>query len=280
MRAGFIGAGKVGFSLGRYLADGGITVTGYYSRNSVSAKEAAHFTGTDHYEDLVSITEDSDTLFITVPDGAIADVWQQLRDLPIKDKNICHCSGSISSTVFFDAEDKGAYACSVHPIYAVSDRYVSWKGLSDAVFSVEGSPQCRDMMKNMLESLGNEAVVIDGSRKALYHCAAVMVSNHMAALADTGIKMLEECGFSRETASRALAPLMTGNAQAIASQGPEKALTGPVERGDCVTVRKHLGVLEGQTKELYRLLSDILVDIAERKHPDRNYEEMKKELQK
>ena len=116
MRAGFIGAGKVGFSLGRYLAEGGVTVTGYYSRNSRSAREAAEFTGTDHYEDLGAITADSDTLFITVPDGAIAGVWDRLRDMPIKDKNICHCSGSISSTVFFDAEDKGACAYSVHPL--------------------------------------------------------------------------------------------------------------------------------------------------------------------
>lgn len=123
-------------------------------------------------------------------------------------------------------------------------------------------------------------VKIDGSRKALYHCAAVMVSNHMAALADIGCHMLEECGFSRETAGKALAPLIKGNAEAIASKGLEAALTGPVERNDCETVRKHLGVLEGDIRELYRIMSDELVMIAERKHPDRNYEELKKELRK
>ena len=30
MKAGFIGAGKVGFSLGKYLAENGIQVTGFY----------------------------------------------------------------------------------------------------------------------------------------------------------------------------------------------------------------------------------------------------------
>lgn len=280
MRAGFIGAGKVGFSLGRYLAEGGVTVTGYYSRSRTSAAEAAEFTGTDRYDDLADITEDSDTLFITVPDGVIADVWDELRDLPIKNKNICHCSGSISSAVFFDAEEKGAYAYSVHPIYAVSDRYHSYEKLGNAVFSVEGSRKNFDVISGILESLGNDVVKIDGSRKALYHCAAVMVSNHMAALADIGCHMLEECGFSRETAGKALAPLIKGNAEAIASKGLEAALTGPVERNDCETVRKHLGVLEGDIRELYRIMSDELVMIAERKHPDRNYEELKKELRK
>lgn len=280
MRAGFIGAGKVGFSLGRYLAEGGVTVTGYYSRNSRSAREAAEFTGTDHYEDLDAITADSDTLFITVPDGAIAGVWDQLRDLPIKDKNICHCSGSISSTVFFDAEDKGACAYSVHPLYAVSDRYHSYKKLGNAVFSVEGSEKNLDVVRKVFEGMGNDVEVIDGDRKSLYHCAAVMVSNHMAALADIGSRMLEQCGFSHEAAGKALAPLISGNADAIAARGVEDALTGPVERGDCETVKKHLGVLEGDIRELYRILSENLVTIAERKHPDRDYEELKKELQK
>ncbi|MGN1313669.1 MAG: hypothetical protein ACI4VG_01490 [Lachnospiraceae bacterium] len=33
MRIGFIGAGKVGFSLGRYFGENDVCVSGYYSRN-------------------------------------------------------------------------------------------------------------------------------------------------------------------------------------------------------------------------------------------------------
>lgn len=33
MKIGFIGAGKVGFSLGMFFVQGGISVTGYYSRH-------------------------------------------------------------------------------------------------------------------------------------------------------------------------------------------------------------------------------------------------------
>ena len=49
MKIGFIGAGKVGFTLGRYFSMDGIDVTGYYSRTSRSAMEAAEFTGTRFY---------------------------------------------------------------------------------------------------------------------------------------------------------------------------------------------------------------------------------------
>ena len=152
MRAGFIGAGKVGFTLGKYLAMHGIEISGYYSRTPASAKEAAEFTQSRYYTSIEEITKDSDTLFLTVPDGTISEIWDDMRNLPIKNKNICHCSGSISSTVFFDAEDKGACAYSVHPLYAVSDRYHSYKKLRNAVFSVEGSEKNLDVERFLKKS--------------------------------------------------------------------------------------------------------------------------------
>ena len=75
MRAGFIGAGKVGFTLGKYLAMHGIEISGYYSRTPVSAKEAAEFTQSRYYTSIEEITKDSDTLFLTVPDGAKIKIY-------------------------------------------------------------------------------------------------------------------------------------------------------------------------------------------------------------
>ena len=49
------------------------------------------------------------------------------------------------------------------------------------------------------------------------------------------------------------------------------ALTGPVERNDVGTVARHLAVLEGDDRELYRLLSLRLVEVARQKHPDRDF---------
>ena len=59
-----------------------------------------------------------------------------------------------------------------------------------------------------------------------------------------------------------------------------QALTGPVERGDAETVRKHLSVLgDGPEGELYRAASEVLVSIAERKNPDRDYGEIRRILE-
>ena len=136
MKIGFIGAGKVGFSLGKYLQNNSnqnnVEIVGYFSKSLKSAKSAADFTNTKLYTNLEYILKDSDTLFLTVPDGSISQIWDYMRNLDIRNKNICHCSGSISSTAFFDAQNKGAYAYSIHPLCAINDRYEAYKNLANA----------------------------------------------------------------------------------------------------------------------------------------------------
>ena len=75
--------------------------------------------------------------------------------------------------------------------------------------------------------LGNTVVPIDQEAKALYHCAAVMASNHMIALADAAAEMLSSCGFDQESAVKALTPLMRGNISAIIASGPAGCPDGP-----------------------------------------------------
>ena len=62
MKVGFIGAGKVGFSLGKYLADNNQHIVGYYSEFVEDAKEASRFTGSDCYTDAELLVKDSEIL--------------------------------------------------------------------------------------------------------------------------------------------------------------------------------------------------------------------------
>ena len=270
VKIGFIGAGKVGFSLGRYFRENGLDVIGYFSRSQESAQQAADFTAGRAFDSIEQILSSSDTLFITVPDGAIVDVWECVKDLDVRNKNICHCSGSMPSTAFFDAQNKGAYVYSVHPLYAVNDKYSSWKNLHQAYFCIEGSAGHMDEIKALFARAGNTVITMDTGKKALYHAAAVTASNLSTALLQTSADMLVQCGFDEAQAKEALLPLFLGNAGNIARCGIEDALTGPVERNDVSTVQRHLAAFE-QLKApswemLYRILSLRLTAVAERKH--------------
>lgn len=280
MQIGIIGAGRVGCSIGKYLMEGNVPVTGYYSRTVGSADEAARFTGTVRFNSISEIVKANDTLFITTPDDGIADVWDCIAGLSVKNKIICHFSGSLSSVVFSGIESTGASGCSIHPMLAFSNKFSSYKQLNNVLFTIEGMDSAVSAIKNLFETMGNKVFEMKTDEKARYHAAASIVSNHMIALYQMGIDNLMECGFSEKDAQLLVMPLVRGNVNAFLENGPEAALTGPVERNDVSTVANHLKVLSGDDKEVYRCLAKRLVKIAEGKNSDRDYSVMERVLEK
>lgn len=286
MNIGFIGAGKVGCTLGKYFStDPETKIIGYYSRSSRSAEEAARFTDSKSHLDMKELIDACDTIFLTVPDGSIRDTWEKVKGYDIREKMICHCSGSMSCYDAFDGiEETGAFGYSAHPLFAVSDKYNAYRELTGVFFTLEEahakgssapSPGLA-ALQGLFERLGNPTGIIGGKDKTTYHCAAAMASNLVCGLIDQSIVLMKRCGFIEETAVKALAPILTGNMKHIANEGPTASLTGPIERNDIETVRKHLDCLEdGDEKELYRLLSSRLIKMAENRHPDRDHDEMR-----
>ena len=280
MKIGFIGAGKVGFSLGMFFVQGGISVTGYYSRHPGSAREAAQMTGTKQYESLEALVRASDALFLTVSDGAISSVFQQLREFDLAGKQICHCSGAMTAREAFPGvEHTGADHYSIHPLFPISDKYAAWRELPGAFFCLEGHGSHLTWWADTLGTLGATVRVIPSQGKVTYHAACAMASNLVCALVKESVDLLAGCGFSQEEALTALAPLMKANLDHLVQDGPQKALTGPVERGDTTTVAKHLACLpQGDGQQLYRVASRRLIRLAEEKHPDVDYRPMKELL--
>lgn len=268
LKIAFIGAGKVGCSLGKHLSLHGLDVVGYYSRSPVSSREAAAFT-TSRVLSLPRLLTAAELVFITVPDGQIAvaaeEIARQARDenIDISGKIFCHCSGSFSAEVLTVLSAMGAYTCSLHPMLAFADKFTSYEKLKEAFFSLEGDLEIRDTVQGIISTCGNTTTIIDGEKKAEYHLAAVIASNFVLALINQSMELLADCGFSPEDSGKALAPLIQNNINTVLSRGPRESLTGPVERADIKTIEKHLAVLQGNRRKLYALLSRELVTLAE-----------------
>lgn len=279
MNIGIIGAGKVGVSVGRYLKDNNIQISGFYDINSDNAAFAAQFTQTDCFSDLEELAKVSDTLFITTTDNIIGSVWDCIKnnmsvDCKANNKIVCHFSGALSSDVFTDSQSTGASVCSIHPMLAFSDKLTSYRIPANTFFAVEGDETAVSAMKSLFESLGNTVCRIDKSKKTLYHTAASVLSNELVALLDMGYSLLEQCGFSRDEAVKATQNLVSGNVKSVLENGCVNALTGPVERNDLQTVKKHIDSLQGEDRQIYILLAKRLVKLAKAKNEDRDYGEM------
>ena len=275
MNIGIIGAGKVGVSVGRYLKDNNIQISGFYDIDSDNAAFAAQFTQTDCFSDLEELVKVSDTLFITTPDNVIGSVWDCIKNnMSVQNKIVCHFSGALSSDVFTDSQSTGASVCSIHPMLAFSDKLTSYRIPANTFFALEGDETAVSALKSLFENLGNTVCRIDKSEKSLYHTAASVLSNELVALLDMGYSLLEQCGFSRDEAVRATQNLVLGNVKSVLENGCVNALTGPVERNDLQTVKKHVESLKGEDRQIYILLAKHLVNLAKAKNEDRDYSEL------
>ncbi len=276
MKIGFYGAGRVGCTLGRYMKEHGLEVTGYYNRTPERAREAAELTDTFVYETVESLIRENDALFLTVSDQAIPQVVEELKSAgSLKGKLLCHTSGALSSGVFAGT---GAYGYSIHPLYAISNRITAYETLSNAFFTVEGDPEYLDFWVGLLSDAGLRTRPITAENKVRYHASAVIVSNLVCGLYQTAVDELSKCGFSQEEAADALAGLFLDNAAGVAEKGPKLQLTGPVDRGDYSTVKGHMEVLEGQDLQIYRLLSAQILEIAKKKNPEKDYTKLEELL--
>ena len=275
MKIGIIGAGRMGFTLGKHFVLGGLSVEGFYSRNPESARAAADFTNTNCFETMQALAEACDTIFLTVPDGQIEPVAKALDKYAdtLEGKRIIHTSGALSSRVFSGMKSR-IYGYSIHPIYATNDKYSSYKEFRNCFITIEGDEAYAQDFVRMFETLGHGCRIISAEDKSRYHAACVMASNLVIGLYKLAADNLSQCGFTPDEAEQALKPLFQNNAENLMAYGMRDALTGPVARGDVETVKKHLSVLQGSSLDAYKALTRALIELTEQK-PDRYFEKDK-----
>ncbi len=144
-------------------------------------------------------------------------------------------------------------------------------------------------MQELFCLLPNQIVEIPTAEKAKYHAATSIASNFVVGMVSMAVGLLEEAGIPEQSAYAMLKPLVENNVASIfakagpgekACQGCAQALTGPIERGDFGTVRKHLESLKDPKWEnAYRAVGRLVAELAEQKCPERDYWEMKNLLE-
>ena len=199
MKIGLIGAGRMGFTLGRHLSDFAkshaemLCVEGFYSRNPESAREAARFTGTKYYEDMETLVQACDTIFLTVPDGQIANVAEEIAasSVCLDGKTMIHTSGALSSRIFSGMGSRVS-GYSIHPIYAVNSKTDSYIHFQDCYMTIEGEGTKTQELICLFEKMGHTIRQISADQKAKYHASAVFASNLVIGLYKMGTTILSE----------------------------------------------------------------------------------------
>ena len=159
-------------------------------------------------------------ILLCVPDSQIATVSAAIP----QDRIVGHCSGALPLNVI---EPHDGF--SLHPLITVTSATTSFAGVSCAVRA--NSERTEAVCKHIAETLGMRPFIVSDDMRPLYHAAASLTSGYLIVVADLAARVMARAGVPREH----LFPLIRAAIDNWTNSGLA-ALTGPIARGDEVTV--------------------------------------------
>ena len=261
---GFIGAGVTGTALASQLYIRGYNIAAVNSRNITSSECLAKLVPNCRIcrtaQDVADIAQ---AVFITTPDDIIADIAANLDWH--SGQTVIHCSGVHSIDVLEPAKTCGANICCLHPLQTFASLEQAINNISGSTFALEGDEEAVTLATEMATALNGNIIRLKAGDKALYHAAAVILSNYSVTLMKMAADLWSSFGIGGEDAVKALLPLLKGTVNNIERIGIPDCLTGPIARGDIGTVQKHLDILRKEhpsVSNVYRMLGLKTIPLA------------------
>lgn len=191
-----------------------------------------------------------DIVVLAVPDATIAAVADAVPAGPI----VGHCSGATGLEVLGDRS-----AFSLHPLMTVPANAPAGV-LHGAGAAIEATdPDALSVVRSLAGAAGLSPVAIAAADRAAYHAAASIAANFLITLEAAAERVGASAGLTREQ----LVPLVRAAVDNWATLGPARALTGPVARGDVVTVARQRAALAQRTPDLLELFDALTAATAQ-----------------
>jgi len=146
---------------------------------------------------------------------------------------------------------------SFHPCQAFASVDQAIENLPGSTFSIEAQHPLLDILKEMASTIGCDWIALKPGDKALYHAAAVFVSNYSVALLKVATDLFQHFDVSPAQATKVLMPLIQGNINNMRNLGLPNCLTGPIARGDVGTIRRHINALQEKEPSLLKLYAEL-----------------------
>jgi predicted short-subunit dehydrogenase-like oxidoreductase (DUF2520 family) len=186
----------------------------------------------------------ADAALLCVPDSEIANAASLIAPGVL----VGHCSGATPLDALGPRE-----AFSLHPLMTVTEHGADFARAGAAIAG--STARALGLARGLAQELRLTVVEIDDEDRVAYHAAASIASNFLVTLEAAAERLAATAGIDRER----LAPLVRATVENWAALGAERALTGPVARGDEATVAAQRAAVAERAIELLPLF-DALVD--------------------
>lgn len=260
LAVGVVSAGRVGAVLGASLAAAGHRVVATSGVSRASAQRAAALLPGVPLEAPDEVVTRADLALLAVPDDALAGLVRGLAAAGAfrPGQIVVHTSGAHGVALLDPATERGVLPLALHPVMTFTGRpedVARLAGASVGVTAAAGDEAAWSVGEALVVEMGAEPVRVPEELRPLYHAALAHGANHLVTLVRDCVQLLHDAGIG--PAERLVAPLLSAALDNALRHG-DRALTGPVARGDAGTLSTHLRVLKATDPDLaetYRVLA-------------------------
>lgn len=245
-----IGAGNVATHLGCALSENADIIQ-VVSRHSATAVRLCSLIGGEckPASSLSELRPDADFYLLAVNDDAIPTIAASTPDFP---GIWAHTSGSVPMEIF--AGHKSRFGV-FYPLQTFT-RDVEVE-MFEVPFFIEGSSESVSAaLQRLARGISRRVDIADSARRRQLHVAAVFACNYANLMWAEADSLLRRDGLDITY----LMPLLKTTLAKIENISPREAMTGPARRGDHDVIEKHLAMLDGRQRDIYRMLADTILD--------------------
>jgi predicted short-subunit dehydrogenase-like oxidoreductase (DUF2520 family) len=247
--------------LGAALAQAGHTVVGASGVSRESVRRAAELLPDVPLLPPDEVARRADLVLLAIPDDVLAGTVRGLAAVQAlrAGQIVVHTSGAHGVDVLAPAAEVGALPLALHPAMTFAGRPEDLQRITACSFAVTADPADEaawSVGEALVVEIGADPVRVPQAARPLYHAALTHGANHLVTLVAECADLLRAAGIN--PAERLLGPLLSAALDNALRHG-DRALTGPVARGDVGTLRTHLRVLaetEPAALPAYRALAE------------------------
>ena len=229
----------------------GHVLAGVLGRKNVAEAVAALDTGELSWDELLPA---ADLLVISVRDDAVAEIADRLASRAIGVTAAVHISGSVTIDALAPLAEIGLAVGGFHPLQSLPDPDTGATRLSGAWAGITaGDPGLRADLFELATSIGMIPFDLPDAGRPLYHAGASAAANYVVGSLALAERLFAAAGVPWEAAI----PLVEAVVKNATELGPQRALTGPIARGDVRTVEQHRAAVRGAVPELEADFVDI-----------------------
>lgn len=239
------GPGSLGNALAISLHAAGYQICEIFSPPAKDSQQRAHALSRKVRARAAVIGKEpsrADILWLCVPDREIRNCAELLARVGGWSKQVVlHSSGALTSDELGALRERGASVASAHPLMTFVPGEIP--SLAGVPFAIEGDRRATAVARQVARDLGGEPFQIRKADKAAYHAWGAFASPLLTALLVTAEQVAAAARIRSNSSRSMMLPILHQTLANYAKHGPAKGFSGPLIRGDAVTVVKHLRVL-------------------------------------